>query len=79
MKPIRDAAHFDALVKGLKAGGKKVLTNSYLLPDEIDYYAGRQRLHFIAINTGLLFLSRERDFQTGYFYLDAERVLGNRN
>ena len=73
MKPVRDAAHFNALVKGLKAEGKKVLTNSYLLPDEIDYYAGRQRLHFIALNTGLLFLCGERDLQTGYFYLDAER------
>ena len=39
MERVRDAAHFNALVKGLKAGVERVLTNCYLLPDEIAHYA----------------------------------------
>ena len=73
MERVRDAAHFNTLVKGLKAGGKRVLTNSYLLPDEIAHYAARGRLHFISMDSGLLFLFRERDFFSAYYYLDARR------
>ena len=73
MERVRDAAHFNALVKELKAGGKRVLTNSYLLPDEIAHYAARGRLGYFPLDSGLLFLFRERDFFSAYYYLDARR------
>lgn len=73
MEQVRDAAHFNALVRELKAGVERVLTNSYLLPDEIAHYAVRGRLGFLALESGLLFLFRERDFFNAYYYLDAGR------
>ena len=33
----------------------------------------RGRLHFISMDSGLLFLFRERDFFSAYYYLDARR------
>ena len=73
MERVRDAAHFNALVKELKAGVERVLTNSYLLLDEIEHYAVRSRLDFSPLDGGLLFLFRERDFFSAYYYLDARR------
>ncbi len=73
MERVRDAAHFNTLVKELKAGVERVLTNSYLLPDEIAHYAARGRLGYFPLDSGLLFLFRERDFFSAYYYLDARR------
>lgn len=68
-EPIHDLLTYNTIVKNLKSTRNKIITNCYLLPGGINYYAQQDRLSYLQINDGLLLFRDNQNFFSLYFFL----------
>lgn len=68
MEKVVDLKQFSALVSTVKRTGRKVITNCYLLPNEINKYIQQEHIYWDNLSSGIFFLCEEVDFYYLYFY-----------
>ena len=69
MKLVKDAAHFNQIVRDFKARDTIRHTNCYLMPSKVSGYAQASRMSWYQENEVLVFLCEEDDFYYFYYFL----------
>ena len=69
MKTVDDIQAFSTLVKKIKKRGNEILSNCYLMPEDVIEYTHDRNMFWEELNNGIIFLCEERDFYYLYFYL----------
>ena len=75
MDPVDDLKHFSALVKRFKASTNTLISNSFLLPDQITHYTQQKTLFVTDLNDGIGFLIDTGDFYQLNFYLAGKEPI----
>jgi hypothetical protein len=70
MEPVNNLAHFDTLLKEFRSDGKRIITNCYLMPDEITRLTRRGFLTFRRGNNHLILFHEKADIYRLYFYFN---------
>ena len=68
MIKIENAAHFNELVKAFKGLHSKVLSNCFLMPDEINNLAEKNRIYTAEFPGWLFIISDSTDYSNLYYY-----------
>lgn len=76
MEPVRDLNHFSTLVREARSAGERIVTNCYLLPNEIKADIEANRLFWKADDFGVLFFREEAAFYQLFFYVSLPELSG---
>ena len=71
MEKINSPKEFAALIKDYKKNHKKVLSNCFFLPDEVEYMTKQQKLFVESREDLLCFYTEEADCWRLYYYMEA--------
>ena len=71
MEKINSPREFAALIKDYKKNHKKVLSNCFFLPDEVEYMTKQQKLFVESREDLLCFYTEEADCWRLYYYMEA--------
>ena len=74
MEPVTDLNHFSDLIRGVKTGEQKLVSNCYLLPSEIIEVTQARKLLWEINDCGIFFLCEKLDFFYLYFFLIENRL-----
>lgn len=68
MTEVKSAAHFNEIIKAFRAGHGKLLSNCYLMTDEIEELAKSGRLFVAEYRDWLFIISDSSDYSNIYYY-----------
>lgn len=72
MQKVENLQHYNSLIKEQKTIHKKLKSNSFLMPDEVNTYIANGTMYFSLLSSGILFLCDENDYYHIYFYCNTE-------
>lgn len=75
MEKIHNFPQLNQLIKDKKALYGRLLSNSFLMPNEIKEYIKRQKLYVQEIKEGLLIFCDEEDYYHVYFYATLKETI----
>jgi GNAT superfamily N-acetyltransferase len=75
MRRVEDINHFVQLTQTLKQDKTQIVTNSLLLPGEIERLTALGQMMYLPLPTGIAFLCDEGAFYRLYYYVDARKQI----